>query len=207
MGEITHNGLSHALLSLAEIEHELLSLAELHALLSLVKLSHAFLMHSSHWPAHALFSLVELSHAFLMHSSHWPAHALFSLVELSHAFLMHNQDGHNIDVCKDPWTLGIEGFKPNPRDDSIGKVSVISAHWEDQGGRFNRENNWVWKKLWDSKLHERLSYVKEVGISSNLEKRRDKARWSKPPEGVGKLNVDACLYAWKSLLSSVTTEP
>ena len=68
MGEITHNGLSHALLSLAEIEHELLSLAELHALLSLVKLSHAFLMHSSHWPAHALFSLVELSRAFLMHN-------------------------------------------------------------------------------------------------------------------------------------------
>jgi hypothetical protein len=91
MGEITHNGLCHALLSLAEIEHELLSLAELHALLSLVELSHAFLMHSSHWPAHALFSLVELSHAFLMHSSHWLAHALFSLVELSHAFLMHNQ--------------------------------------------------------------------------------------------------------------------
>jgi hypothetical protein len=51
------------------------------------------------------------------------------------------------------------------------------------------------------------SYVKEVGISSNLEKRRDKARWSKPPEGVGKLNVDACLYAWKRLLTSVTTEP
>ena len=58
MGEITHNGLSHALLSLAEIEHALLSLAELHALLSLVKLSHAFLMHSSHWPSY-------------MHSSHW----------------------------------------------------------------------------------------------------------------------------------------
>ena len=57
MGEITHNGLSHALVSLAEIEH---------ALFSLVKLSHAFLMHSSHWPAHALFSLVELSHAFVM---------------------------------------------------------------------------------------------------------------------------------------------
>uniref|UniRef100_A0A2N9G1S1 Reverse transcriptase domain-containing protein n=1 Tax=Fagus sylvatica TaxID=28930 RepID=A0A2N9G1S1_FAGSY len=75
MGEITHNGLSHALLSLAEIEHALLSLAELHALLSLAEL-------------HALLSLVKLSHAFLMHSSHWPAHALFSLVELSHAFLM-----------------------------------------------------------------------------------------------------------------------
>jgi hypothetical protein len=54
MGEITHNGLSHALLSLAEIEHALFSLAKLHALLSLVKLSHAFFMHSSHWPAHAL---------------------------------------------------------------------------------------------------------------------------------------------------------
>jgi hypothetical protein len=104
MGEITHNGLSHALLSLAEIEH---ALAELHALLSLVKLSHAFLMHSSHWPAHALFSLVELSHAFLMHSSHWLAHALFSLVELSHAFLMHNQ-GTTLESL----TIKYKGLKP-----------------------------------------------------------------------------------------------
>ena len=53
------------------------------------------------------------------------------------------------------------------------------------------------------------SYVKEVGIGSNLEKRRDRARLNKPPEGVGKLSVsvDACLYAWKILLTSVTTEP
>ena len=53
------------------------------------------------------------------------------------------------------------------------------------------------------------SYVMEVGIGSNLEKRRDRARSSKPPKGVGKLSVsvDACLYARKSLLTSVTTEP
>jgi hypothetical protein len=58
MGEITHNGLSHALLSLAKIEYALLSLAELHALLSLVKLSHAFLMLSSHWPSWSCISHV-----------------------------------------------------------------------------------------------------------------------------------------------------
>jgi hypothetical protein len=66
MGEITHNGLSHALLSLAKIEHALLSLAELHALLSLVKLSHAFLMLSSHWPSSCSPLIGQAGHAFLM---------------------------------------------------------------------------------------------------------------------------------------------
>jgi hypothetical protein len=66
MEEITHNGLSHALLPLAEIEHALLSLAKLHALLSLANTSTPLIGQAKSCISHAFLSL-----ANLMLSSHW----------------------------------------------------------------------------------------------------------------------------------------